>query len=111
MTTEDDGYEGDARRDKHMGRNTRLSPFSFVIFAGNPAGNACWKISIWPFLAASYILEARAMAFGGSSPVAKSILIVAKYDFASRDYQYHCCHHLLEVIIECGEICRDVVDG
>jgi hypothetical protein len=45
---------------------TRLSPFSFVILAGKPAGNACSKISSCPALAASYIRAANATAAAGS---------------------------------------------
>jgi hypothetical protein len=35
------------------------------MLAGKPAGRACWKISIWPFRAASYMRVASAMASGG----------------------------------------------
>jgi len=48
------------------GRSTKLSPFSFVMFAGKPAGSACWNISICPVRAASKRRLARARAAGGS---------------------------------------------
>lgn len=35
------------------------------MLAGKPAGRACWKVSIWPFRAASYMRVASAMASGG----------------------------------------------
>jgi len=57
---------------------TRLSPFSFVILAGKPAGSACSKISICPALAASYIRAASPTAAGGSEESLISTGINAK---------------------------------
>lgn len=45
---------------------TNVSPFSFVIFGGSPAGRACWKTATSPVLAASYIRPANAMTSGES---------------------------------------------
>lgn len=54
--------------------HTKLSPFSFVILAGKPAGSACWKTSSCPALAASYMRDAKAIASGGSSGAEASML-------------------------------------
>lgn len=45
-------------------KQTKLSPLSFVMFAGRPAGNACSKVSTCPARAASYIFVANAMTSG-----------------------------------------------
>lgn len=39
------------------------------MFAGRPAGRACWNVAISPALAASYMRAARARASGGREPV------------------------------------------
>jgi hypothetical protein len=49
----------------HQYDYTKLSPFSFTRVAGRPAGRACWKISIWPDRAASYMRVARSVTSGG----------------------------------------------
>jgi hypothetical protein len=45
------------------------------MLAGKAAGRACWKISIWPFRAASYMRVARAMAEGGRDEAAGVLLV------------------------------------
>lgn len=49
---------------------TRVSPFSFVMFAGNPAGSACSKMSTCPWRAALYMRLASSRASGGMSGAA-----------------------------------------
>jgi len=44
---------------------TRVSPFSLVRFAGNPAGSACSKMSTCPWRAALYMRLASSRASGG----------------------------------------------
>ena len=70
--------EGQAR-DRKL---TRLSPFSLVMLAGNPAGKACWKMSIWPARAASYILAANASASGGIEGALGSMFILSAIAFS-----------------------------
>ena len=47
--------------------HTRLSPLSFVILGGRPAGSACSKIAVSPFRAASYMRLANATISGESA--------------------------------------------
>lgn len=56
---------------------TRVSPFSFLIFGGRPAGNACWKTSMSPVLAALYIFPANSITAGGISPLAGLVLVLS----------------------------------
>lgn len=58
-----------------------MSPLSLVRFAGRPAGRACWKISICPALAASYILVAMAMTSGGTVEESSAILLIGLENF------------------------------
>jgi hypothetical protein len=54
--------------EKGRKKPTKVSPFSFLILAGRPAGNACWKTSILPVRAALYIFPANSITGGGISP-------------------------------------------
>lgn len=58
-------YIRETRLERNLERLTRLSPFSFVKFAGNPTANACSRTSISPRLAALNIRVAKSMASGG----------------------------------------------
>ncbi len=59
------------------GRHTRLSPLSFVMFAGSPAGSACWKTSRRPWRAASYMRVAKAMISGVCIGLAALLVLAA----------------------------------
>ena len=58
-------YIRETRLERNLERLTRLSPFSFVKFAGNPTANAWSRTSISPRLAALNIRVAKSMASGG----------------------------------------------
>lgn len=59
--------------------HTKLSPLSFVIFAGSPLGNACSNISSCPERAASNIRVAKAIASGGRSWEVPFVAIVSDF--------------------------------